>query len=225
MGRTLIIFSILISVVGCKKDNDNTIIYGYEYFPIDEGKYVIYDVVDIFHDIVLSPAHDTSVYQIKEVIGEEEIDGEGESNQKLYRYIRPNDSTAWTLKDVWLMKKSQTAAELVEENKRRIKMGFSISYDQYWDCNALNDDDEQQCYYSNIYEPFSTGALDFDSTVFVQRDDFTSFIQYLRSYEVYAPRVGKVLSVQKDLTIDNGDTLDIQKGTELFYTAIEYGEE
>ena len=104
-------------------------------------------------------------------------------------------------------------------------MGFSISYDQYWDCNALNEDDQQQCYYSNIYEPFSNGVLDFDSTVFVQQEEFTSFIQYLRSYEVYAPRIGKILSVQKNLTIDNSDTLDIQKGTELFYTAIEYGEE
>lgn len=225
MGRTLLILIALMSTVACNKDKDNTIIYGYDYFPIEEGKYVIYDVVDIFHDIVLSPAHDTSIYQIKEVIGEEEIDGEGESNQKLYRYIRINETQSWTLQDVWLIKRGPSSAEAVEENKRKIKMGFSISYDQYWDCNALNEDYEQQCYYSNIYEPFSLGVLDFDSTVVVQQEDFTSFIQYLRSYEVYAPNVGKILSVKKDLTIDNSDTLDIQKGTELFYTAIAYGEE
>jgi hypothetical protein len=52
------------------------------------GAYVVYDVVDIFHDIALLPAHDTDYYQIKEVIGEEELDGENQPYRKLYRYYR-----------------------------------------------------------------------------------------------------------------------------------------
>lgn len=206
----------------CKKD-DNDIIFGHEYFPDQEGKYVIYDVIDILHDD-LSAIHDTSYYQIKEVVGEEDVDLEGESFKKLYRYIRSNDTLNWQLKDVWVLKKNARSVELVEENYRVIKMAFSISYDQYWDCNALNQNDPEQCYYADIYQPKTVGINSFDSTVVVEHSNFTSFIEYIRHYEIYAANVGKVQSYFKDLEIGNGDTTNALKGTELFYTAVSWGE-
>lgn len=218
----LLFISVIILLSSCKKDQDTSIIWGYEYFPINEGNYVVYDVVDIFHDVALVQ-HDTNIYQIKEVIGEEVIDGEGESSQKLRRFVRSNDTLNWQLQDVWTIKRTLTNAEVVNENNRVIKMAFAISYDQYWDCNALNNADEQQCYYDNIYIPLSIGGIDYDSTVRVEHQNFTSFIDYQRSYEIFAPGIGSVYSVKKDLQIDNYDTLDIQKGSELFYTAVEFG--
>ncbi|MEX1000869.1 MAG: hypothetical protein WDZ35_02010 [Crocinitomicaceae bacterium] len=221
MKTYTLLFFILILFTACKKD-EPAIIYGYQYFPIDSGKYVTYDVVDIFHDEILLK-HDTNNYQIKEVMGEEDIDLEGEPFRKLYRYIRENDSLNWQLKDVWVVKKTARSVEVVEENKRRIKMAFSISYDQYWDGNALNADEEEQCYYRDIYKPITVGTIDYDSSVVVEHQDFTSFIEYNRFYEVYAPNVGRIKTYKKDLELNNGDTLDIQKGTELFYTAIDFG--
>lgn len=221
MRLILPILLLALVAVSCKK-NDNTIIYGYEYFPIDSGKYVIYDVMDILHDDVAG-VHDTDYYQIKEVIGEEDIDLEGESFSKMYRYKREADTLAWGLKDVWVVKKTNRSVEVVEENNRVIRMAFSISYDQYWDCNALNNKDPEQCYYQNIYEPASIGGNSFDSTVVVERQNFESFIEQLRAYDVYAKNVGKVKSVFKDIEIYNGDTLAVNKGTELYYTAVSFG--
>jgi len=212
---SLILFS-------CKKD-DNEILYGYQCFPYNEGSYVIYDVVDIFHDVALIPAHDTSIYQIKEVIGEEELDGEGESFRKLYRYYRLNDTLAWTVKDVWTVKKTTSTVEKLEENKRRISLAFSISYDQQWDYNALNEDDALQAYYDNIYLPLTLGNLSYDSTVVVEIQNDLTFIEYKRQYDIYATNVGLIYSVRKDLDITSTDTLDIQKGSEVFYTATAFG--
>ena len=58
--RNLFLFLGFIALISCKKNDHDGIIYGYEYFPITEGNFVVYEVVDIFHDEVLSPAHDTN---------------------------------------------------------------------------------------------------------------------------------------------------------------------
>lgn len=221
MKKILFLLAISITVIACKKD-DNGIVYGYQYFPADSGKYVVYDVVDIIHDD-LSAVHDTDYYQIKEVIGEEDIDLEGETFNKMYRYKRESDTLNWWLKDVWVVKKSNQSVEVVEENDRVIKLAFSISYDQYWDCNALNNEDAEQCYYRNIYEPRTVGINEFDSTVVVEHSDNLNAIEYMRFYEIYAANVGRVQTVNKDLEISSSDTLTVLKGTELFYTAVSWG--
>lgn len=225
MKLVLFLFASLI-FISCKKDDQDTdIIYGYEYFPVNEGNYVVYDVIDIFHDVALNPAHDTDYYQIKEVIGESITDLEGETAQKLYRYYRINDTLDWAIKDVWTIKRTNRAAEVVEENDRIIKMAFAISYDQVWDGNALNNEDAVSFFYDDIYQPVSIGGIDYDSSVTVEGENFTSFIDYRRSYTIYGPRIGRIYSVNKNLSIDNFDTLDVQYGSELFYTAIEWGVE
>ena len=223
MGRHLLIISGLLLVCSCNKSNNKTIKYGYHFFPITEGQYVVYDVIDVFHDSALTIPHDTSLYQIKEIIGEEYEDEEGDAANKLYRYYRQNDTMIWTIQDAWSIKRTKRNGEIVEENDRRIKMTFAISYDQEWNCNALNDEEEQNCHYAEIYKPFSLGGIDFDSTVIVEHQDFTSYIQYLRSYAVYAPNIGCIYRVDKNLNINYQDTLNIHYGTEMIYSAVGWG--
>lgn len=223
MRLSIFIASLFILFVSCRKEKDYAITYGYHYFPFDEGRYVVYDVIDVFHDSALFPAHDTSRYQIKEVIGEWYIDNEGDTARKLKRYFRESDTLTWSIQDVWNIKRTPRNAEVVEENKRKIKMAFAISYDQNWDGNAHNSDDQEYCYYRNIYKPISVGGFDHDSSVVVEHVDFTSYIQYWRAYTVYAPNIGRVYSIEKYLDIDNYDTLNIHYGTEVEYTAIDWG--
>jgi hypothetical protein len=223
MKKGILIAFVLISLFGCKKDVDNSIVYGYEYFPIEIGHYKVYNVVDIFHDLEVLPAHDTNSFQIKEVITESLIDGEGDTIQKLKRYVRADETEAWTIQDVWTQKRTRSTAEVVDENDRQIRMIFAIAYNRTWDCNALNNEDELECYYENIYEPYSVNEVTYDSTVIVEKENFTSFIDFRRNYAVYARNVGQIKSVYKDLEIDNSDTTDIQYGSEIYYDLIEFG--
>ena len=225
MKKIVGIIFILSVVFSCKKDKDTTIIYGYEYFPVEIGHFVVYDVVDIFHDLDLEPAHDTSRYQIKEVIAEVLIDNEGDTIQKIKRYIRANDTLNWTIQDIWTQKRTRSTAEVVEENDRYIKMIFAIAYNRTWNCNALNNEDIRECYYENIYEPYTVSGIVYDSTVIVEKRNFTSYIDFKREYDVYAKGVGKIKSVFKNLIIDEQDTTNIQKGPEIFYTLIQFGNE
>jgi hypothetical protein len=216
---------LIVILWACNKNEPKSIIYGYEYFPTEAGHYRVYQVMDIFHDEALGNVHDTSIYQIKEVIGEMLIDEEGDTIQKLRRYFRENDTSVWNLQDVWTQKRTRTTAEVVEENKRRIKMVYAISYDQSWNGNALNNETAQNCYYDHIYESYNSDYLSFDSTVVVEQMNFSSFIDYQRQYEIYARNIGCIKVVNKQLEIDNADTTDIQYGTEIFYDLIEFGKE
>ena len=209
--------------MSCNKDNSAPINMGYHYFPINEGHYTVYDVIDIIHDDAVA-VHDTNRYQIKEVIGELFIDEESDEARKLKRYKRIDSTYNWVIKDVWAIKLTGRTAEVVEENKRRIKMGFAISYERFWDGNVLNNDETEECYYTKITDPFTVdNGTVVDSTTVVEHSNFLTFIDYQRHFEVYAANIGKIYSVKKFLEINNSDTLNIIKGTELFYSLIDYG--
>lgn len=212
--------------LACHKEvNDSSIIYGYEYFPTEIGSYKTYDVVEIFHDVDLLPQHDTMRYQIKEVLTEELIDDEGDTIQKIKRYVRESDTSIWIIQDIWTQKRTSTTAEVVGENGRVIKLVFAIAYDRFWNGNALNSSVALNSYYEDIYLPYTLNEVVYDSTVRVEKEDFLSFIDYRREYEIYARNIGLIKSVYKNLKIDNQDTLDIQKGPELFYSLIDFGTE
>ena len=212
--------------MACKKDPPNqAIIYGYEYFPTTIGSFKTYDIVEIFHDIALEPQHDTLRYQIKEVLAEVLIDNEGDTAQKIKRYYRESDSSTWILQDIWTQKRTASTAEVVNENGRAIKLVFAIAYDRFWNANALNNSDALSCYFEDIYLPFALNETLYDSTVRVEKQNFISFIDYRRDYEIYAREIGMIKSVYKNLEIDNTDTLAILKGPELFYTLIDFGSE
>ena len=209
-------------LLSCQKDKQ-TIDLGYDYFPVTEGLTRVYQVTDIFHDVDLLPAHDTNYYQIKEVIGEYETDDSGEDAHVLRRYQRADENEDWTIKDVWLIKRNSQHAITVEENQTIVNLGFGINSGVTWDANAFNTLAPVNCSYSNLYQPFNIAAtLDFDSTCTVNHQDFISFVDYQKEFYVYAKHVGRVYSVYKDLTIDNFDTLSVQKGQELIYKLLEY---
>lgn len=225
MKRFTYIAFIIFVAYSCKKDNSAPVNLGHHYFPTSEGLYVIYDVVSIIHDDVVA-VHDTNNYQIKALIGENEIDLEGDEFKKIYRFKRLNDTLDWVIKDVWTMNLPGKTAEVVEENKRVIKMAFGISYSKEWDCNSLNSDESDGCYYTKIAEPFKLNNQNIiDSTAIVEHSNFLTFIDYSRSYEVYAANIGKIYSCKKDFTITNTDTLNPIKGIEQFYSMTEYGYE
>lgn len=222
-----IIFIILVglTVCSCKKDNSAPVNLGYHYFPNSKGLFVVHDIVSIVHDDQVS-VHDTNRYQIKTTIGETLVDLEGEKFQKLYRYKRLDATEGWVIKDIWTMKVSGQTGEVVEENKRYIKMAFGISYSKEWNSNALNNEDEERCYYRKITEPFTlNNGIVIDSTAIVEHSNNLTFIDYDRYYEVYAANIGRIYSYKKRFTITNTDTLNPIKGIEQFYSMTDYGVE
>ncbi|MFK8038865.1 MAG: hypothetical protein AB8B74_11280 [Crocinitomicaceae bacterium] len=209
--------------MSCKKDKTG-IDLGYDYVPSNEGLSITYQVRDIFHDIALVPANDTSYYQIKIEYGESFLDDAGGAVVKIRRFIREDSQAAWEVKDVWYTKNTGKRIEIIEENRRLIDFVFAPGLDESWDANALNTLASKESKFLYVHEPFNVTKYSFDSTCTVGHQDFTSFVDYNKEYDVFAKGIGKVYSVLKELTIDNFDTLDIVKGIEIEYKMIDYSE-
>ncbi|PWH81866.1 hypothetical protein DIT68_14335 [Brumimicrobium oceani] len=199
--------------------------FGFEYFPITEGAFSEYEVLEVFHDVDVSPQHDSSRYILKTKIGEEVLDNSGRLVNKFFQY-RYDISTGELLDQrVWTLVRDGGRGEVVEENQRLIKMVFAVKNDQEWDVNAFNSLPSQEVFLSNVGESRSIEGFPFEETAIVNYDDFFSLVDYRKKREVYAKGVGLVERSFKDFTIQNFDTTDIRKGTEVHYRLINYGVE
>ena len=225
MGRYYVfILLVLTLVVSCKNKVDPPE-FGFEYFGWEEGKYVTYEVMDIFHDENLSPKNDTFRYILKTVIGEEIIDNEGRKAKKFFRYSYDIKTEELLDQRVWTSIIANSRGEVVDENQRIIRLVFAITPDKTWDINAFNFKEELIANYGDIHVQKKVSDFSFDSTVVVEYDDFFSLVDYRIKYDVYAKNVGLVKRYYKDLKISNFDTLDIRRGTEIHYRLIDYGVE
>ena len=223
--KQFILFTLTALVLlSCKQDKQS-VAFGYGYFGLEEGKYVEYDVMEIFHDEDLVPAHDTLRYVLKTLIGEKVEDNQGRLANKVFRYKFHPITGELLDQRVWTAIIDGGRGEQTEENQRIIRMVFAVTNDKEWDINAFNTYDEQEAYYFDLNKEKTFNQFSFDSTVVVEYEDFFSLVDYVRKYDTYANHVGLVERIDKDLTIANFDTLDIRKGTEVHYSLRAYGTE
>lgn len=221
---TIITLLFILAVASCKKQDDAPQFH-YDYFGLTPGRYIIYDVMEINHDVDQSVKHDTLIYELKTLIGDTIIDNEGRIARKYIRYKRDNSSLPWVLSDIWTTIIDHNRGELVEENQRIIKLVFAPTLSKEWNPNSFNMFPEQSYYYRDIHDPYSVDALTFDSTLFVIQEEMEepNLVLHKQQFEVYAKGVGLIRKYFKDLQIQDFDTLDIQYGKELFYTCTSYG--
>src|SRR5438067_206237 len=91
----------------------------YNYFPTEQGKFVIYNVDstvhrtdDGFSDDSVSHYH----FQLKDVVDSSFYDLEGKKRQVLLQYYRDSLDTNWNLRNVWSQLLTTSAAYRYEDN-------------------------------------------------------------------------------------------------------------
>jgi len=222
----ILLFSALL-ILSCKKDNSGIPQFHYEYYPLEEGTYVVYEAMEIAHDIQALVARDTNRFYLKTVIGEPLIDNSGNEARKFFRYVKTNIDDAWTLKDVWTTRRHEQRIELVEENVRIVKLVFPPNISKMWDVNAYNTRERLMARYNPdlLHTPRIISDFVLDSTIHVDEQDFFSLVDHRRKYEVYAKNIGLVYKMYKDNAISNFDTLQIRIGREIHYRMIDFGVE
>ena len=209
----------------CKKELVNRGQFLYRsYYELKTGKFIEYDVMEISHDEFAAIKHDTSIYQLKCVIGDTFTDNAGRLAYTYVRYKRNNETEAWIESDLWSTIVFNNKAELVEENQRIVKLVFPISDFTTWNANQFNSDVKLNCTYTDLHKQFQINGFNFDSTLIVEQENKRNLIEFKRKYEIYANRVGLIKKQYKDLKISNFDTLNIKSGKEIFMTLTNYGE-
>ncbi|MFT5860907.1 MAG: hypothetical protein ACI865_003023 [Flavobacteriaceae bacterium] len=221
----LLIIGSLVLLGGCKKTN-NAPDFHYDYFGLEEGRYIIYDVMDIVHDDQAAIKHDTSLYQLKTVWMGEYIDDQGRVGREFWRYTRDSSTDPWVLADVWTGLIDGIHAELIEENQRKLKLVFSPTAQKLWDANVYNPDQEYECYYRDIHGDTTINGTVFDTTCVVEIYSQSSLIDSVHLFETYAKGIGLINKFSKDIhfqfdTVSNVWFLD--QGNEFYYTFVSAG--
>jgi hypothetical protein len=204
----------------CKKTTVVVVDLGYDYFPVEIGRYVVYDVDSIFIDEPVDIA-DTFYYQIKEVIAGEYIDNQGDLAQRIERFRRTSDTLPWVIKDVWASNRLPQSGQRVEENVRIIRMIFPVKDGMFWDANALNIEQERPLTYAEYNVPRVINGMAFDKTTMVVTTLEPNFVDTIIDTEIRAKNVGLVF---KKL-VETNTQIDGTTGFKLTMTVVEYGQE
>ena len=217
MNRAFKIFCafavVAFGIYSCKKDKAPAPDMGYDYFPNQVGRYIIYDVDSIYYDNAdINPnTHlakaDTFKFQLKEKIESIYNDNLNRPTIRLERYIKiHNDTLAysqmpWTLRNVWAENRTATTAEKVEENIRYIKLAFPVKDNQTWNGNAQNINEEWNYFYNYYDQPVKVRSLSFDSVLQVTQYDDNSLVLTERKLytEKYARQVGLIYKQEIDI--------------------------
>lgn len=220
--KLFVFMSVMVAFFACKKEGDS-IDKKIEYFGLEKGKFIEYEVTYMFHDSLLQK-HDTITYQFKTLIGDTILDNIGRVARKFHRFQRKNSSLPWEEIDIWTALIVESRAELVEENQRKVKMIFTPTLEKVWNVNAFNNLGTVEAFYSSIDELKIINNLTFENTLTVEEEDFKTLIETRRKFEVYAKNIGMISKTYKNLEFKFGSSKPI-KGEEYYINVINYGVE
>ena len=132
-------FSMLL-FYSCSPENESVSgAAGTEYFPLDKGSYIVYNVRDINHKFPEGTS-DTTYYRLKELVADTFTDAAHGLNYRLERYKQSLKSdSVWTIDSVWSAKRTATAAVKTENNLPYIKLVFPLKNGLSWNGNAFLD--------------------------------------------------------------------------------------
>ena len=218
--RFLLLLIITILFISCRKQVDVSIDFYKEYYPINVGSWIEYEVTDINHN---SLGSDTAYYFLKELIASEYIDSAGLLSYIIERFWKTDSTSLYQIKDIWTGTITNTSAQKVEENIRYVKMTFPIKRGDYWNGNSYNVLNEWEYEYDSIHESYNINNIYFDSTVKVINRDRYNAIEYENAYEIYSKNLGLIYKKYIDLSINLYNIKDIVEGVELEMRVINYG--
>lgn len=210
------ILLVLVIFAGCKDKNSDPVDLGHDFFPVNPGTWVEYDVDSIVHD-PFNQRIDTFEFFVREVIESEFTDLEGRTSQRIERFKRESDTMPWRLTDVWTAIRTSTTAERVEENERFIKLAFPVGLNDRWDGNAFNLKSEEEYEYTEVDVSALVNGLTYSQSLTVLQFDNSNLIEREFGLEKYARDIGMIY---KEFTI-----LDLQRdsGLDLRMELISYG--
>ncbi|MEI7801844.1 MAG: hypothetical protein WCI97_04310 [Bacteroidota bacterium] len=229
--NTLIALGAFVFILAsCKKDPITSAKdEGAKYFPLEVGRYTIYNVDSIhFNDVTM--LSDTTHFQIKEAVTSSFADSTGGTTFIITRTRRMNDTLNWIDDNIWSASVTKTRAEKTEENLRFLKMIFPITENTSWNGNQYIDTSNGLgnyfgwiYNYSDVNKTFDLGFMIMDSTVTVTEQDNENLIQKDLEREVYAKNSGMVYRIQEHVSKQNVSTpwTNPEKGTIVIMTAKE----
>ena len=209
---------LLVFYSSCKDEStfeDFQVDFGYDYFPLEIGKYREYLVDSTTYDI--GPNQNVEILHSSTFVREEVMDtisdNLGRIGYKIERSERLNETDPWQVKDIWMMIRTAEQAESLEENLRFIKMVFPLKEGVVWDGNRFIDGtttitvagETLELFKSWEYEvdfvaePIAVNNVFFDDAVEIKQADNENLIELRYSKEQYVRGIGLAYKEMKIL--------------------------
>jgi len=203
-------FLLLITVSffpACKeKADDFKVDFGFEYFPLSVGKFIVYEVDSIIFNPTGATRVDSSKTFFKEEVVDTLLDNEGNVLFKIERFERKSDTLPWQISKVMTASLQDNKAIRTEDNLRFIKMVFPVEQNKSWNGNVFFDPGLIINIAGETIEMFKgwsyrmdavgvsevIGDLAFDDLTTVSMADVENLIELRRATEKYAKGIGLV---------------------------------
>jgi hypothetical protein len=209
---------VLLAINSCKKEPNNYAVnYEYNYYPLDSGHYVIYNVDSIQYNFNGVQTSDTIRYQEMQVIGDTFYDNQNRLNHYVDNYRRADSTQAWFFDRRWYALLTTTNLQLVEDDLRYIKLIFPPVANTPWNGNQYippgnviiagdqyNVFNNWSYFYENIDTTYNINNLTLNNAIIVSEVNSVNLIQETLRTEVYAPNVGLIYQEWEALTAGNG---------------------
>jgi len=212
--RALVLLGICsLIMVSCGDESKrlDTSFFGYEYFPMETGKYWIYKVDEQLIRNNGTVLEENSFFLREDVI-EEFVDVTGDTIYKIQRSISDQVDGNFNITDIWTSQTSENAAYRTEENLRFNKMIFPLNVGSTWQGNLFDEltlisvADVGVWVYKgwSDYEvkakgvPVRVEGVNYSDVVHIAQANLTTQIEQRIADEYYANGVGLI---QKTMTI------------------------
>lgn len=214
---TIIPFIFFLLIASCKPSEvvPDPAILGYDYAPLDSGRFFIYNVVSVKYDPV-NTVYDT--FELKEEIAEAYQFGD-EIRHVVKRFKREDSLSPWPSQpdSVWSISRDAYQLVKVENNIRFIKLIFPLEEGKRWNGNALNSSDEDDYQMERPGQPYSIDSDVYAETVKVVQNDNENKIDKDYRIEVYAKNIG-LIYIEKEV-VDYDQTMI---GAQVIVNGIKY---
>lgn len=212
LPRTLLFTLLLLSAFACSdRETINPKPFDasqLEYFPLQSGKYIIYQVDSLVFDPAPSGgiARDSSRTFVMEMLTDSLTDNNGQLQYILERYERKQDSEPWMFKFAGTLSRANGQGVQTEQNFRFLKMLFPMDKRSQWDGNLWIDKNREieiagermqpfihwSYAVDSIDVPIEMGGFRFDSTLVITEADNDNVIEKRFSRAWYAKNIGLV---------------------------------
>lgn len=209
--KKLVYFSFLalLFFASCKTEEDPfEPDYGFEYFPLEVGKYIIYEVDSTIFDPTGDSLVSFSKTMMKEEIFDTLLDNLGNTLYRVERTERNMAGEPWQIKKVLTLSIQNNQGIRTEDNLRIIKLAFPLRRNNTWDGLVHFDAEnlvatvagESIFPFKNwgnfrleeVAEPDSIGNFFFDEVTTLREAEDENLIELRVSREKYAKGIGLV---------------------------------
>ena len=184
----------LVLLLSCdKKIKDISETMGTEYFPLNPGKYYVYQVDSIIYD-EFNQSVDTFKSRLKTNYLNEFIDSSYGTVLKVEHFNPDRGYNEPGNRWVSVINLDQNRVVNYSDTIRTIKMVFPVRNGKEWNANMFNTMQPRNYRFEKLGEPMNVLGTRFNETVTVKQFELVTLITEINSFEVYAKNVGMIYS-------------------------------